>query len=93
MAYLVSIIRDKTDKTIQRHKTIHRISGDVYLITPGNIMESLESHKKLFPESTATTIEEAGAYHAQYLTDLAEKRRQAAEQAAAEQEAENDELN
>ena len=82
MAYLVSIIRDKTNKVMQRHKTIHGISGDVYVITPGNIIESLASHKKLFPESTATTIEEAGAYHAQYLTNLAEKRRLAAEQDA-----------
>lgn len=78
MAYLVSIIRDKTNTKMQRHKTIHGLSGDVYLITPGNTIESLASHKQLFPESTATTIEEAAAYHVEYLNNLVEQRRQAA---------------
>ena len=80
--YLYKIVRDETDTKIQRHKTMHGLSGDVYVITPGNIMESLASHKKLFPDSTATTIEEAASYRAQYLYNLSEQRRLAAQEAA-----------
>lgn len=52
------IIKDKTDSNIERHKQYLCLTGDVYLVD-GIFIESLESHKILIPESTATTIEEA----------------------------------
>lgn len=45
---------------IEKHKIKLGLKGDVYLYNGINI-ESLESHKRLYPESTAATIEEAYA--------------------------------
>lgn len=54
------IIKDGTNSNIEQHKQKLGVSGDVYLVN-GHLMESLASHRKLFPDSTATTIEEAEA--------------------------------
>lgn len=53
------IYQDGTNSKIEETKRIFKITGDVYVVGAGNYMESLESHKRLFPQSTATTIEEA----------------------------------
>lgn len=54
------IIKDGTNSNIEQHKQKLGVTGDVYLVN-GHLMESLASHRKLFPDSTATTIEEAEA--------------------------------
>lgn len=54
------IIKDGTNSNIEQHKQKLGVSGDVYLVN-GHLMESLASHRRLFPDSTATTIEEAEA--------------------------------
>lgn len=51
------IFKDKTNPYIEKLKTFYGLSGDVYKIN--NQIESLESHKKLFPQSKATNIEQA----------------------------------
>lgn len=51
----------KTDTNysgIERMKKRLGLTGDVYVYN-NYFIENLESHKKLIPESTATTIEEA----------------------------------
>lgn len=52
------IIKDKTNADIERHKEKLGLTGDVYLFKE-HFIESLESHQKLVPNSTATTIQEA----------------------------------
>jgi hypothetical protein len=52
------IIKNGTNERIEKIKQKLNLTGDVYLIKDTYI-ESLESHKKLNPNSTATTIEEA----------------------------------
>ena len=69
------IIKDHTDSAVERHKQRLRLTGDVYLIN-GVQLESLESHKRLIPTSTATTIEEAEAERIAYELELEEKRRE-----------------
>lgn len=54
------IIRNFTNMAIEKHKIKLGLKGDVYVYNGINI-ESLESHKQLYPDSTATTIEEAYA--------------------------------
>lgn len=54
------IIYNGTNPTIEKHKAKLGISGDVYLVD-GHFMESLESHKKMFPNSEATDISQAQA--------------------------------
>lgn len=54
------IVKNFTDMKIERHKIKLGVKGDVYVFN-GVHIESLESHKRLYPESTATTIEEAYA--------------------------------
>lgn len=51
------IIRNNTDPKIEGYKRKMGLTGDVYMV--GHFIESLESHKRLIPHSTATTIEEA----------------------------------
>ena len=51
------IIRNNTDPKIEGYKRKMGLTGDVYMV--GHFIESLESHKRLIPQSTATTIEEA----------------------------------
>ena len=67
------IIKDHTNSAVERHKQRLRLTGDVYLIN-GIQIESLESHKRLIPTSTATTIEEAEAERIAYEQDLEEYR-------------------
>ena len=51
------IIRANSNNKIEQVKKKLGLVGDIYLIN--NIIESLESHKKIVPNSNATTIEEA----------------------------------
>jgi len=73
------IIKDKTDANIERHKEKHGLTGDVYLIN-GVVIASLASHKKVFTESTATTIEEAEAERLAYDEAMKERIRQEAQE-------------
>lgn len=88
------IIANGTNQQIERLKERAGISGDVYLIND-HLMESLESHKRLFPDSTATTIQEAEAERVAYEIAFAEElaRQQEEARLQAEQEAENEEEN
>lgn len=52
------IIRNGTNPKIEDRKRRLGLSGDVYLVN-GHLIESLESHKRLYPNSVATTIEDA----------------------------------
>lgn len=54
------IIKTGTNSNIEQHKQKLGVTGDVYLVN-GHLMESLASHRRLFPDSTATTIEQAEA--------------------------------
>ena len=51
------IIRDKSNLAIEKVKQKLNLKGDVYLI--GNLIEDLQSHKKLVKNSIAQTIEQA----------------------------------
>lgn len=86
------IITNGTNQQIEGLKARAGISGDVYLIND-HLMESLESHKRLFPDSTATTIQEAEAERVAYELAFAEElaRQQEEARLQAEQEAENNE--
>ena len=59
------IIKNGTNEQIERLKIKAGIMGDVYLVKE-HLMESLSSHKTLFPDSEATTIEEAEAERIAY---------------------------
>ena len=52
------IIKNGTDAAIEERKRRLNLEGDVY-IYEGHFIESLESHRRLVPDSTASTIEEA----------------------------------
>lgn len=52
------IIKNGTNANIEKHKQKLGLTGDVYLVND-HLMESLASHRRLFPDSTATTIEDA----------------------------------
>lgn len=52
------IIKNGTDAAIEERKRRLNLEGDVY-IYKGHFIESLESHRRLVPDSTASTIEEA----------------------------------
>lgn len=73
------IYKNNTSADIERHKARLGLTGDVYLIK-GVLIESLASHKRLIPESTATTIEEAEAERIAYEAALDEKRAQEAQE-------------
>lgn len=84
------IYKDGTDEVIERRKARLGISGDVYVYND-HFIESLETHKKLIPTSTATTIEEALQEREEYEAELERKRaEEAAERAAAEEQEEID---
>lgn len=68
------IVKDNTNQDIERMKRNLNLTGDVYLYNE-HFIESLESHKKLIPESTATTIEEAYEERVRWEEEQAEKRR------------------
>lgn len=59
------IIKDGTNANIEKHKQKLGLTGDVYLVND-HFMESLASHHRLFPDSTATTIENAMAERIAY---------------------------
>lgn len=77
------IYKDGTNAKIESLKDRLGLTGDVYLVGQ-NYMESLESHKRLLPESTATTIEEAEAERLAFM----EAEREMLAKLAAEAEAE-----
>lgn len=52
------IVKNGTDAAIEGRKKRLNLEGDVY-IYEGHFIESLESHRRLIPDSTASTIEEA----------------------------------
>ena len=51
------IFEDKTNAKIESYKARLGLTGDVYVI--GNQIESLESHKRLIPNSIAADIQTA----------------------------------
>lgn len=59
------IIKNGTNANIEKHKQKLGLTGDVYLVND-HLMESLASHRRLFPDSTATTIEDAMAERIAY---------------------------
>ena len=59
------IIKNGTNANIEKHKQKLGLTGDVYLVND-HFMESLASHRRLFPDSTATTIEDAMAERIAY---------------------------
>lgn len=69
------IIRNNTNADIERHKARLGLTGDVYIVN-GVQIETLESHKRLLPTSTATTIEEAEQERIAYEAEI-EAQRQA----------------
>ena len=73
------IYKNNTNADIERHKARLGLTGDVYLIN-GVHIESLASHKKVFPESTATTIEEAERERLAYDEAMKERIRQEAQE-------------
>lgn len=81
------IIRDGTDEKIERMKYKLGLEGDVYLVGQ-NYIESLESHKRLIPTSTATTIEEAEQERLELLKAEEEERERQAKEAAEREAAE-----
>lgn len=75
------IVLNNTDGKIEYHKSKLGLTGDVYVFD-GHKIESLESHKRLLPNSTATTIEEAEQERIAYEEEQERKRLEQAEQNA-----------
>lgn len=71
------IIRNNTDPKIEGYKRKMGLTGDVYMV--GHFIESLESHKRLIPHSTATTIEEAVEERVLYEEELERQKALAAQ--------------
>lgn len=63
------IYRSGENEQVDILKTKFGLQGRVYLV--GDVIQSLESHKKMFPNSSATNILEA---EEEYLAYLAEQR-------------------
>ena len=84
------VIQNKTNEAIERHKAKLGLTGDVYLVND-HLLESLESHKRLFPESKATTIFEAEAERVAYEEEQERIRQILAEQELPEEEEEEGE--
>ena len=80
------VIRNGTDPKIEQFKQKLGLKGDVYVVNE-HLIESLESHRVLVPNSTATTIEEAELERIAYEE---EQRLLREEQARLQQEQEND---
>ena len=81
------VIQDKTNEQIERHKAKLGLTGDVYLVN-GHLLESLESHKRLFPESNAKTIFEAETERVAYEEEQERIRQILAEQQQEEEQPE-----
>ena len=84
------VIQNQTNEAIERHKAKLGLTGDVYLVND-HLLESLESHKRLFPESKATTIFEAEAERVAYEAEQERIRQILAEEAREHAEEELDE--
>ena len=54
------IVKNFSDMNWEKHKIRLGLKGDIY-VWNDHFIESLSSHKRLFPNSTAATIEEAYA--------------------------------
>lgn len=65
------IYRDGMNPRIERWKKELGLRGDVYVIN--HFIESLESHRKLFQNSTANTIEEAQLERTIFLKEEAKR--------------------
>ena len=65
------IYRDGKNPRIEKWKQEFHLKGDVYVIN--HFIESLESHRKLFPESRAATIEEAEHERIVFMKEEAER--------------------
>jgi len=83
------VIQNQTNEAIERHKAKLGLTGDVYLVN-GHLLESLESHKRLFPESNAKTIFEAEAERVAYEEEQERIRQILAEQEEAHPEIEEE---
>jgi hypothetical protein len=59
------IIKNGTNQKIEKLKERLGLTGDVYVYN-NHFIESLESHKKLIPNSKATDINEAFVERVQY---------------------------
>jgi hypothetical protein len=81
------IIKDGTNAKIESLKERLGLTGDVYLVGQ-NYIENLESHKRLLPESTATTIEEAEAERLVFMKAEDERIAKLAEETEKQREAE-----
>lgn len=68
------IVKNFTDMKIEKHKLRLGLRGDVY-IWNDHFIESLESHKRLIPGSTAKSIEEAYLERVEYERACEEIRR------------------
>lgn len=64
------IIRNGTDPKIEQFKQKLGLKGDVYVVNE-HLIESLESHRVLVPNSTAVTIEEAEQERLVYEEEIA----------------------
>lgn len=67
------------------------LTGDVYVVE--NFIESLETHKIFYPESTATTIEEAEAERIALIAAEKETRANAGVSESTEEEIPDEEIN
>ena len=86
------IIKDGTNANIEKHKQKLGLTGDVYLVND-HFMESLASHRRLFPDSTATTIEDAMAERIAYEAEQDEQERitaRTAEEGESDEEAQEE---
>lgn len=71
------IIKNNTNPKIEGYKRKMGLTGDVYMV--GHFIESLESHKRLIPQSTAVTIEEAAEERILYEEELERQKALAAQ--------------
>ena len=84
------VIKNGTDAVIEERKRRLNLEGDVY-IYEGHFIESLESHRRLIPDSTASTIEEAYDERVEYEARRAEELAALAAEASEEEGSDGDE--
>lgn len=77
------IVKNGTDAKVEQMKKRLNLAGDVYIFE-GHFIESLESHKKLLPTSTATTIQEAYTERVAYEFEQEKQRAEAQKENAKE---------
>lgn len=78
------IFKDGQDAVIEKRKARLGLSGDVYVYN--HRIEDIAGHKRLFPESTAETIEDAEAERIAFEEELERKRAEEAARVAEELE-------